>query len=53
MSSEMSGVVRHILTFAGGVLVTMGYLDQGTATQLSGALMTIFGVVWSIKEKSK
>lgn len=53
MSPEISGVIRHVLTFVGGILVTTGYLDQGTATQLTGALMTIIGIVWSIKEKTK
>lgn len=51
MSPETSGVIRHVLTFVGGVLVTMGYLDQGTATQLTGAIMTLVGVAWSIKAK--
>lgn len=52
MSKETSGVIRHILTFVGGVLVTMGYLDSGMMNELTGAVMTIMGIAWSIKEKS-
>lgn len=53
MTPETSGVVRHLLTFAGGVLVTMGYLDQGMMNELTGAIITIMGVAWSIQAKSK
>lgn len=53
MTPETSGVIRHLLTFAGGVLVTMGYIDQGMMNELTGALMTILGVAWSIQAKKK
>lgn len=45
------GIVRHILTFGGGSLVTKGFADTEQTDQLIGALMTIIGVVWSIIHK--
>jgi hypothetical protein len=45
------GIVRHILTFAGGFAVTKGLADEGTSTEVIGALVTIVGAVWSIVAK--
>ncbi len=46
------GIVRHTLTAAGGVLVTKGTIDQTTLESVVGALLTLLGVVWSIKSKN-
>jgi len=54
MKKEMIlGIIRHALTFAGGIIVMKGYVQQDTATELSGAFLTLFGGVWSIIEKNK
>jgi hypothetical protein len=53
MKPAILGLVRHILTTAGGVLVGSGYIDAETAQLASGALMTLVGVAWSIVEKSR
>lgn len=45
------GVIRHILTFGGGFLVTKGLADAGMVESIVGALTTLVGVVWSIAEK--
>jgi hypothetical protein len=45
------GIVRHVLTFGGGLLVTKGYFDDGTMQAVVGALMTIAGAVWSVVDK--
>lgn len=45
------GVLRHILTFGGGFLVTKGVADAGMVETGIGALTTIIGLVWSIVEK--
>lgn len=50
---EFLGLVRHGLTFVGGVIVAGGLLDTGLWTELSGGLITISGVVWSIISKRK
>lgn len=54
MSKEIIlGIVRHTLTFAGGILVAKGLLDQGVLAEIIGGVMTVVGGVWSIIEKTK
>ena len=50
---EFLGLVRHGLTFVGGVIVAGGLLDAGLWSELTGGLLTISGVVWSIISKRK
>ena len=45
------GLVRHILTFGGGLLVTKGAIDAPGLDTLVGAIVTIIGVAWSIWAK--
>ena len=45
------GIVRHVLTFAGGILVMSGLIDPSLSVELVGALITIIGGVWSILSK--
>ena len=47
------GVIRHTLTFAGGILVAKGILDQGVLSEIIGGLMTVIGGVWSVIDKTK
>jgi hypothetical protein len=54
MKKEMIlAIVRHTLTFVGGIYITKGLIDEGMATELSGAAMTLVGGIWSIVDKSK
>lgn len=50
---QILGIVRHILTFAGGFLVTKGLADVEVSSELVGAVITIVGAVWSIIQKKK
>ena len=45
------GIVRHVLTFGGGLLVTKGYIDEGTLPTVVGAAVTLIGAVWSVIAK--
>ena len=45
------GIIRHTLTFVGGVLVLKGIVDEATFTEISGALLTLIGGIWSVIEK--
>lgn len=45
------GVVRHVLTFAGGYIAAKGIVDQAIVNESIGALMTLIGVVWSVYAK--
>jgi hypothetical protein len=52
MSKErILGIVRHTLTFVGGVLVMKGLVDEAVATEIIGGVMTLAGTIWSIFEK--
>ena len=50
---QILGVIRHTLTFLGGVLVTRGIIDESTLAELSGATVTLIGLVWSVINNSK
>jgi hypothetical protein len=50
---QILGIVRHVLTGVGGVLVTKGYLDDGMLQTAVGGLIAIAGVVWSVLAKKK
>ncbi|MCA3634255.1 MAG: hypothetical protein INF18_00870 [Methylobacterium sp.] len=45
------GVVRALLAAGAGYLVGKGYLDQGTADQVVGALIIIGTAAWSVISK--
>lgn len=45
--TQTLGLIRHILTFGGGLLVGKGLLDEPLATELVGALIGVIGGVWS------
>ena len=54
MNWEMiQGIVRHILTFGGGFLVTNGTLGQSEVEAGVGAIITLAGIVWSVLNKKK
>jgi hypothetical protein len=50
---QVLGIVRHILTFAGGIVVSRGLLDEATMTAVVGAIITIGGAAWSILAPEK
>lgn len=48
---QIMGLVRHILTFVGGIIVANGVASETITTDLVGGLMTVIGSVWSILSK--
>ena len=47
------GICRHILTFTGGLLVTKGIgLDEQMMLEAVGSIITLIGIVWSVRQKS-
>ena len=47
------GIIRHLLTASGGVLVTKGLSDPASVEGAVGALVTLIGFGWSILAKRK
>lgn len=48
---QVLGLLRHVLTFVGGILIAKGTIDEATATELVGGLITVIGGVWSVLTK--
>jgi hypothetical protein len=53
MSKErVLGIVRHTLTFVGGLLVMKGLVDQGVVSEIIGGILGLTGTIWSIFDKA-
>ena len=50
-TEQVKGLLRHFLTFIGGILVLKGYTNDADFTILSGLISTAIGSIWSIVEK--
>jgi hypothetical protein len=48
---QVMGIIRHGLTFVGGILLTKGIADEATVTEISGAVLTLVGAIWSVVSK--
>jgi hypothetical protein len=48
---QVLGIVRHTLTFVGGIFVMKGLVDETTVTEIVGGVMTLAGAVWSVIDK--
>jgi hypothetical protein len=48
---QVLGIVRHTLTFVGGIVVMKGLTDESTVNEIIGGVMTLTGTIWSIVEK--
>ena len=49
----LNGIVRHILTAAGGALVARGSLAESELDLAVGAVITLAGIIWSAIAKRK
>jgi hypothetical protein len=48
MSTDvMMSLLRHLLTFVGGLIVAKGWMSADVMAQLSGALVTIAGALFA------
>lgn len=45
------GILRHVLTALGGLLVAKGYADESTINAGIGGAITLGGAAWSIIDK--
>ena len=45
------GIIRHILTAVGGVIIAKGYVSQSTTQEVIGFVLSLLGFIWSINNK--
>jgi hypothetical protein len=45
------GIVRHTLTFVGGLLIAKGLIDEATVTEIIGGVIALTGTIWSVIDK--
>ena len=45
---QVLGIVRHALTFIGGIVVMKGWADDAMVTEIIGGVMTLTGAIWSV-----
>lgn len=48
---QILGIVRHTLTFVGGIVVMRGIVDETLVTEIIGGIMTLTGAIWSVIDK--
>lgn len=50
---QVLGIVRHGLTFIGGILVLKGITTDATVLEVVGLTVTAIGSIWSVVSKDK
>ena len=48
---QVFGIIRHGLTFAGAILIINGKVDESQWYEITGAVVSLVSVVWSIWDK--
>jgi hypothetical protein len=48
---KILGIVRHTLTFVGGILIMKGYGDETIWQEITGASISLIGGIWSVVSK--
>lgn len=49
---QVLGIIRHTLTFVGGILIMKGLIDESTAQEIIGGVVTLTGTIWSVVSKA-
>lgn len=49
---DIQGIIRHLLTAGGGVLVADGYVSASQLQDGVGALLVLIGIGWSLFNKA-
>ena len=48
---QLLGIVRHSLTFIGGILIMKGLVEESTFAEITGGVLALTGAIWSIINK--
>lgn len=43
---QVLSILRHSLTFLGGLVVMKGIVDETTATEIVGGIVSLVGLIW-------
>ena len=49
---QKMGILRHVLTFIGGILLAKGLVDESLLTDMIASVMVLVGGFWSVLAKS-
>lgn len=49
--NQILSLIRHTLTFVGGVLITQGLVDDSQVEQIIAGIITLTGLIWGVIEK--
>jgi hypothetical protein len=49
---QILGILRHLLTFVGGILVARGIGNSDLVAEITGGLVTAVGGLWSFFAKN-
>ena len=52
MNPNIASLIRHALTAAGGFFVAKGLASTEQITEIVGALSTVIGIIWSVKNNT-
>jgi hypothetical protein len=50
---QVLGIVRHVLTFVGGIVVMKGLATDSMVQEIVGTALTLVGSIWSVVAKQK
>jgi hypothetical protein len=50
---QIMGIIRHTLTFVGGILVIKGVTTEAISQEVIGTVITAIGAVWSLISNKK
>jgi len=53
MKDQVLGIIRHALTFVGGIVIANGLVEDALFQEIAGGVMTLIGAIWSIASKKK
>lgn len=45
---QILGIVRHGLTFVGGILIAKGLISDGASQEIIGMIVALTGTIWSV-----
>lgn len=48
---KVLGIVRHTLTFIGGLLIMKGLVDESMVNEIIGGVIALAGAIWSVTVK--